>query len=168
MQHTLIDPPTITRLAFLGRQIQIALCCGFTDFIEVRSEGRHLILPEAKVRPLDPEPHPHWGGRVAGAYEAVVAAFASPLVVTRHQGLVDYLSRQWPEAAAWTVSPHAKADEVKGRVVVGALPQHLSALTLLHVEIPLDMSLHPRGVELDALEVARIASPPRLYSVEVV
>jgi hypothetical protein len=28
------------------------------------------------------------------------------------------------------------------------------------------MSLHPRGVELDALEVARIASPPRLYSVE--
>jgi len=172
IQHTLIDPPTITRIALLGRQIQIALCCqtlgdgGYSDFIEIRSEGRRLVLPEGKVRPLDPEPRAYWGGSVANAFEAVISAFASPLIVTRHQGLVDYLCRQWPEAANWTVSPHAKADEVKGRVVVGVLPAWLAAEALLHVEIPLDMTLTQRGAELDALEVARIAGPPRIYSVE--
>ena len=98
--------------------------------------------------------------------EQVAAELARPLIVTRHAGLVDHLRAEWPETSDWEVKPHASAEDVRGRVVVGVLPAHLAALTMLHVEIPLDMTQAQRGAELDANAVRAIAGAPRIYAVD--
>lgn len=174
MYHNALGAPHTTTLNLLGLQLTLECCThvssgeSFWDFYDLRVEGRGtLTLPDVKVQPLIKAATGqsfNWG--IPAALEAVAAPFRSPLIVTRHQGLIDYLRRTFPEAAAYEVSPHAKADDVRGRVVIGVLPAHLAALTLAHVEIPLDMTLVQRGAELDADEVARIAGPPRIYSVQ--
>ena len=174
MYHNAYSEPRSSSLTMLGLTLTVRVCThvsgegGYFDFVAVAVEGRGVLdLPEAKVRSLMEAAQIRLGGWVSDAALAALAApFRSPLIVTRHQGLVDYLRRTFPEAAAYEVSPHAKADDVRGRVVIGVLPAHLAALTLAHVEIPLDMTLVQRGAELDADEVARIAGPPRIYSVQ--
>jgi hypothetical protein len=173
MYHNALGAPHATTLSLLGLQLTLECCThvssgeGFWDFFDLRVEGRGtLTLPDAKVRAIvQAATGQSFNFGSPAALEAVAAPFRAPLIVTRHTGLVDYLRRAFPEAEAYEVSPHAKADDVRGRGVIGVLPAHLAALTLAHVEIPLYMSLVQRGAELDADEVARIAGPPRIYSV---
>lgn len=96
--------------------------------------------------------------------DQIAAAFARPLVVTRHAGLVDYLREEFGLDGVEVVD-HATPEQVRGRVVIGVLPAHLAAETLVHVEIPLDMSRAVRGAELDAAAMRAIASHPRIYAV---
>jgi hypothetical protein len=90
-----------------------------------------------------------------------------PLVVTRHQGLVDYLRETGligPDAEVVShVDDPAKVD---GRVVIGVLPLHLAARTLAVVEVPL--ALTPADREAGHLPVERVrqvAGAPTVYTV---
>lgn len=66
------------------------------------------------------------------------------LIVTRHQGLVDWLRER-----GWTGDhiPHAGAEEVEGRVVVGVLPMHLAALTSKFISATIKVPVEARGRE---------------------
>ena len=58
--------------------------------------------------------------------ERVLNASANPtVIVTRHTGLVEWLSQH---NISGQVIAHATADDVRGKIVVGALPFHLAAL----------------------------------------
>lgn len=161
-------------ITFLGLHIVLAPgthdpADGGLDFVGLRVSGRGMLdLPDDKVRALAEKAigSASFGHAGPAVLDALADAFRRPLIATRHQGLIDHLRRTFPEARNYEVSPRAKADDVRGRVVIGVLPSHLAALALVHVEIPLDMTLVPKGAELDADEVARIAGPPRFYSVQ--
>lgn len=46
------------------------------------------------------------------------------VIISRHVGAVEWLRRQGIEG---DVIPHATAEQVRGRTVIGALPLHLAA-----------------------------------------
>lgn len=87
------------------------------------------------------------------------------LVVTRHQGLVDYLIEEKIVTPDVPVLPHATAEDLRGKRVVGVLPIHLAAECERVVVIPLDLPAELRGGELTADQVRKYASPPVEYSV---
>jgi hypothetical protein len=98
--------------------------------------------------------------------ESLLAAIANPIIITRHEGLIEYLRDLSPDLGALQVLTHATPADVRGRVVVGVLPPHLASIALLLIEIPLDFS-NPamRGVELTCEQVASLAGEPRFYRV---
>jgi len=87
-----------------------------------------------------------------------------PLIVTRHEALVTVLSEDYKITG--DVMPHAGAEEVRGRHVVGVLPLHLAAeaatLTVVDLQIPPDV----RGRELTTDEVRRFSRGLVTYRVE--
>ena len=89
------------------------------------------------------------------------------LVVTRHQGLVEYLMREGIVDEGVRVVPHATADMLRGLRVCGVLPLSLAAHCAAVLVVPLDdLPREMRGRELSADEVARYAGPPTWYAVE--
>lgn len=73
------------------------------------------------------------------------------VIVTRHAGAVEWLRRR---GIRGRVIPHATAEDVKGRVVIGALPLHLAAEAAVVGAIDLP-ALRPdqRGADLSAEEM---------------
>ena len=91
----------------------------------------------------------------------------TPLVVTRHQGLVEYICNLWEyDPRDLQVIAHATEDDVRGRVVFGVLPLRLAAAAREVIEVPLDIPPDLRGVELTLEQVEQYAGAPRIYSVE--
>ena len=72
------------------------------------------------------------------------------IIVTRHQGLVEVLSSM---GITGKVVAHATLEDVQGKVVIGVLPMHLAAQTVMFGEVTLQLSPEQRGKELSAQEV---------------
>ena len=87
------------------------------------------------------------------------------LVVTRHQGLVEYLLERGIITRDVPVISHATPDQVRGKDVIGVLPPHLSCLTRSVTKIPLNLTPQMRGMELSVDDVRKIAGPARTYYV---
>ncbi len=89
------------------------------------------------------------------------------LVVTRHQGLVEYLRREGIVDDGVRVVPHATPEMLRGLRVCGVLPLSLAAECEAVLVVPLDdLPREMRGRELSADEVARYAGPPTWYRVD--
>jgi len=91
------------------------------------------------------------------------------LLVTRHNGLAEYLFREGLlEEETTDVVSHVTPDLVKGRDVWGVLPHSLSCLAATFTEVPLRLTPEMRGRELTADDVAAVAGSPVTYKVRVV
>ena len=77
------------------------------------------------------------------------------IIVTRHQGLVEVLSSM---GITGKVVAHATLEDVQGKVVIGVLPMHLAAQTVMFGEVTLQLSPEQRGKELSAQEVRNAMS----------
>jgi hypothetical protein len=73
-------------------------------------------------------------------------------IVTRHQGLVDFLEERGIVGA---VIHHASADMVRNRDVIGVLPLSLAVHALSVTEAVLELPKELRGVELTKEQVAK-------------
>ena len=89
----------------------------------------------------------------------------SPVVVTRHKALVDYLVEQGLVEEGVEVLEHVSASDVEGRNVIGVLPLSLAAHALTVTEIPLSLTREMRGKELTLDEVRSVACDPVTYTV---
>lgn len=89
------------------------------------------------------------------------------LVVTRHQGLVDYLTEEGIVSEDVEVIPHASPESVERRHVCGVLPHSLSCLTASFTEVPLHLPSELRGKELTVADVRRYALPAVTYQVKL-
>ena len=89
----------------------------------------------------------------------------SPVVVTRHPALVEYLTELGVVPAGTEVVTHATAEQVRGRHVFGVLPLHLAAETASVTEVTLHVPAELRGVELTLEQVRQFAGPLVEYKV---
>jgi len=91
-----------------------------------------------------------------------------PLVVTRHQGLVDFLREENLLPEEVEVVSHAGPDMVRGRVVWGVLPLHLAIHADKVVCVDLDLPPEARGKDLTSDEVRKYCRSISTYRVEMV
>ena len=89
------------------------------------------------------------------------------IVVTRHAALVEYLRQQGLVTEGVEVVSHATPEAVEGKDVIGVLPLRLAALARTVTEVPLDVPLELRGVELTRDQIEAFAGPARRYSVNL-
>lgn len=89
----------------------------------------------------------------------------SPVVVTRHPALVEYLTELGVVPAGTEVVAHATAEQVRGRHVFGVLPLHLAAEAASVTEVTLHVPAELRGVELTLEQVRQFAGPLVEYKV---
>ena len=89
----------------------------------------------------------------------------SPVVVTRHPALVEYLTELGVVPAGTEVVTHATAEQVRGRHVFGVLPLHLAAEAASVTEVTLRVPAELRGVELTLEQVRQFAGPLVEYNV---
>lgn len=89
----------------------------------------------------------------------------SPVVVTRHPALVEYLTELGVVPAGVEVVTHATAEQVRGRHVFGVLPLHLAAEAASVTEVTLRVPAELRGVELTLEQVRQFAGPLVEYKV---
>lgn len=75
------------------------------------------------------------------------------LVVTRHQGLVDFLIHEGIIPEGVRVVAHATAEDVQYKHVIGILPLRLAALAASVTEATLELPLELRGAELTEAQV---------------
>lgn len=87
------------------------------------------------------------------------------VIVTRHQGLVDYLIAEAIVPADAHVIAHATPEDLRDKHVVGVLPHNLSCLCASYTEIPLQLTPEMRGRELSEEEVREVAGEPATYKV---
>jgi len=87
------------------------------------------------------------------------------VIVTRHSALVQYLREQGIVDDSVRVIPHATAEDVRGKNVLGVLPHSLSCLTKTFTEIPLHLTPEMRGKELTLEDVRKVAGKPATYIV---
>ena len=92
----------------------------------------------------------------------------SPVVVTRHPALVEYLTELGVVPAGTEVVTHATAEQVRGRHVFGVLPLHLAAEAASVTEVTLRVPAELRGVELTLEQVRQFAGPLVKYKVSSV
>ena len=113
--------------------------------------------------------HAHWDVleqeelRLASRHTAREAD--SPVVVTRHPALVEYLTELGVVPAGTEVVTHATAEQVRGRHVFGVLPLHLAAEAASVTEVTLRVPTELRGVELTLEQVRQFAGPLVEYNV---
>lgn len=166
--HNCYGAPSKRRVSFIGLALVIEERCavlgdgGYDLRFILSIEGRRGVIDltgrEGAHSADLPSAHQ--------ALDAIAAAFSRPLLVTRHPGLVEVL---WDDYSLRVDAiPHISAPgQVRGRVTVGVLPNHLAALSLVHVEIPLgSLPAELRNKELDAAQVRQYAGPPRIYAVD--
>ncbi len=91
--------------------------------------------------------------------------FTLDLVVTRHNGLVEYLKELDLVSEETQVVAHATPDMVRGKHVCGVLPHSLSCLCETFTEVPLRLTPELRGVELSLDQVRELASDTVTYRV---
>lgn len=89
----------------------------------------------------------------------------SPVVVTRHAALVEYLTELGVVPAGTEVVTHATVEQVRGRHVFGVLPLHLAAEAASVTEVTLHVPAELRGVELTLEQVRQFAGPLVEYKV---
>lgn len=89
----------------------------------------------------------------------------SPVVVTRHPALVEYLTELGVVPAGTEVVTHTTAEQVRGRHVFGVLPLHLAAEAASVTEVTLHVPAELRGVELTLEQVRQFAGPLVEYKV---
>ena len=89
----------------------------------------------------------------------------SPVVVTRHAALVEYLTELGVVPAGTEVVTHATVEQVRGRHVFGVLPLHLAAEAASVTEVTLRVPAELRGVELTLEQVRQFAGPLTTYKV---
>ena len=89
----------------------------------------------------------------------------SPVVVTRHAALVEYLTELGVVPAGTEVVTHATTEQVRGRHVFGVLPLHLAAEAASVTEVTLHVPAELRGVELTLEQVRQFAGPLVEYKV---
>ena len=87
------------------------------------------------------------------------------LIVTRHNGLVEYLKKEKIVGDDVEVIAHATPEVVTNRHVIGVLPHSLSCLTASFTEVPLSLPPELRGKELTAEDVRKYAGKPVTYIV---
>ena len=107
------------------------------------------------VKPMTVEAH---------TVETEMRRTSIPLIVTRHQGAVAWLEAQG--ITGEVISHVASADEVRGRVVIGALPLHLAseAEKIGSIDMP---GLRPdqRGQDLTPVDMDAAGATLRWYAV---
>lgn len=89
----------------------------------------------------------------------------STLIITRHAALVQYLVAKGYVPADATVVSHASPEVVTGQDVWGVLPHSLSCLCNTFTEVPLDLPVNKRGVELSLEDMYQYAGEPVTYTV---
>ena len=87
------------------------------------------------------------------------------VVITRHPGLVQYLTEIGLADADTEVLAHASPENVRGKHVCGVLPHSLSCLTASFTEVPLSLPAELRGQELSLDQVRQYAGIPVTYRV---
>lgn len=87
------------------------------------------------------------------------------VVVTRHPALVEYLREIGVIASECDVISHATAEDVRGKHVIGVLPNHLACEAESLTEVPLALSPEQRGKELSLEEIRAAAAPAVTYNV---
>jgi len=87
------------------------------------------------------------------------------LVVTRHQGLVDYLIEEGLIEPETRIVDHASEEDITGKHVLGVLPHNLSCLCNSFTEIPLLLPTEMRGKELSKEDVRKYAGELVTYKV---
>ncbi len=87
------------------------------------------------------------------------------IVITRHQGLVDYLLEEEIISPQTQVVAHATPELVRGKNVLGVLPHNLSCLCRTFTEIPLALPQELRGKELTKETIRKYAGKPTTYVV---
>jgi len=76
------------------------------------------------------------------------------IIVTRHQGLIDWLERQGYNVDDWQAVRHVSTpDQVRGKHVIGVLPLHLAAEALTISAPEYDIRPEDRGRDLTAEEL---------------
>jgi hypothetical protein len=87
------------------------------------------------------------------------------LIVTRHAALLSYLQEIGLTHPDTRCLPHVCERDVQDKHVAGVLPHHLSSLTRLFTEIPLQVPTHLRRQELTLEQIRRFAGRPLTYEV---
>lgn len=96
----------------------------------------------------------------------VRASGRSPLVVTRHDGLVQLMLAEGLIGPDAEVLDHIEdASVLEGRVVFGILPLDLAARCAAVVHIPLRLPPSLRGAELPVEVVRELAGAPRVFKI---
>lgn len=85
------------------------------------------------------------------------------VVVTRHAGLVEYLEEAGIIPVGTPVIGQASIEDVKGKHVIGVLPNHLAVHAASITEIPLNIPAELRGKELTIEQVRQFAGEPATY-----
>lgn len=77
------------------------------------------------------------------------------VIITRHQGLVEFLRVHYPELAQAKVIAHASVDDVLNKNVWGVLPLHLASLAETVTTVNLNLPPELRGVELTLEDIEK-------------
>lgn len=85
------------------------------------------------------------------------------VVITRHKGLVEYLKEIGLVNGNFDVIEHATIESVKGKHVIGVLPNYLAIHAASLTEIPLSLPAELRGKELTLEQVREFAGEPVTY-----
>lgn len=89
------------------------------------------------------------------------------VVVTRHQGLVEYLKEMnFIHSDSVVITQVDNVEQIKGKYVVGVLPPHLAVYANKVRTIPLNVPPALRGVELNLEQVRQYAGRSFTYSVQ--
>ena len=87
------------------------------------------------------------------------------VVVTRHNGLVEFLKKNGFINDKTVVIDHATPEAIEGKTVLGVLPHSLSCLCKIFAEIPLNLPAEMRGKELSLHDVEKYAGEIAYYVV---
>jgi len=88
------------------------------------------------------------------------------IIVSRHKALVEYLQeRRLVGKDVKVISRVEDVSEIEGMIVVGVLPLHLAAHCKEVWEVPLNLPLELRGVELGIEDIRKYAEPIQAYQV---
>ena len=93
------------------------------------------------------------------------------VVVSRHESFVRYLQEIGLVDEEIRITPHVRAEDVRGAHVIGILPPHLAEEAALMTVVPLDLTLEQRererttGEDLSIEEIRAAAGEPRHYRV---
>lgn len=89
----------------------------------------------------------------------------NPLIITRHQGLVDWLKKHYNITG--TIIPHVtNPNLLTGRIVIGILPLHLAAKAqeIWTIDMP-NLPAEKRGQEVTAEEMEQFGATLSKYKV---
>lgn len=133
---------------------------------EARSRAKDIWWTAQAIHQQQQYEWGEWSERAVSALGLVEQA--RRVVVTRHQGLVDYIVERGIINPRHTpIFPHVEKQDVDDKDVIGILPLHLASFARSVTVIPLHLASEDRGKELTAERVAEIAGEPRVYVVQL-